>query len=330
MALYKTLTSFLGKVGFHSESTEGQAHDIAQHIDEVLLEARTLVQSLMSGPYGQRRAGVGDDFWQYTPYKQGDSVRMIDWKKTAQTGTPFILQKEQQSIQKIAILAPHTQGMDFADAPTGIPGGAGRKNQSKYDAALVLSACLMLIFRRSRHPFTSITLAPSHSSSGASFGTSEHHMMQELHKLHSDFNALDTEEENLNAYIQRIPANTHVFWIGDFWASTALYKDITLSLKDRNCFIYPVQITTKAEHDLPYSGHVEYQDMHAENVHDISESRAIRDEYQKKIEHHVQALTCIFAGLDSTLFTHRTGAPMKVLLEHIVQTISQQSSNVRI
>lgn len=327
MALYKTLHSLLDKVGFHNESTEAQAHRLSEDIDGIVLEARTIVQSLMAGPYGQRHHGAGDDFWQYKPYEHGDPIRMIDWKKTAQTGTPFILQKEKQTIQKVAILSPHTQAMDFT-GPASLTAPSG---QSKYSAALVLSLCLMLIFRQSHHPFASITGAQN-GASGTKFGTSEHHMMQELHRLASPDNTLDSEDdrESFARFLEHIPPHTHLFWIGDFWSSTAFYKDVALDLKDRDCFIYPIQITTEAEHNLPYSGHIEYQDMQSENVHDITESNAIRDEYKKRIQHHILSLHSIFLAFESPFFTHKMSEPLKPFLDRIMREISVQSSNVRI
>ena len=45
----------------------------------LLAEAEYLAATLMLGEHGRRRAGQGDEFWQYRPAQNGDAARSIDW-----------------------------------------------------------------------------------------------------------------------------------------------------------------------------------------------------------------------------------------------------------
>ncbi|MGN6538663.1 MAG: DUF58 domain-containing protein, partial [Mesorhizobium sp.] len=54
----------------------------AAYVPDLLVEARRIVNTVSSGWHGRRKQGIGENFWQFRPYVEGDSSR-IDWRRSA-------------------------------------------------------------------------------------------------------------------------------------------------------------------------------------------------------------------------------------------------------
>ena len=76
-----------------------QSEVAASHLPPLLVEAQHLAGSVLLGEHGRRRAGMGDDFWQYRPVQLGDSRRMIDHRRSAKGDQQFVREREWQIAQ---------------------------------------------------------------------------------------------------------------------------------------------------------------------------------------------------------------------------------------
>nr|WP_317616302.1 DUF58 domain-containing protein [Paracoccus mutanolyticus] len=101
----------------------------------LMLSAERLAASLTAGAHGQRRAGAGEDFWQYRPATQGDTARSIDWRRSARSDGQFVRDREAQAAQSAVLWVSAAAGMDFS-------GGADRP--AKRDRAALLALALAL------------------------------------------------------------------------------------------------------------------------------------------------------------------------------------------
>ena len=84
----------------------------------LLARAEQLALAVLPGGHGRRQAGNGDDFWQYRPVQAGDTLRMIDWRRSARSDSQFIRQKEWQISQSVHFWVDRAQSMQFASTPT--------------------------------------------------------------------------------------------------------------------------------------------------------------------------------------------------------------------
>jgi len=73
----------------------------------LMAEAEHLAATVMLGEHGRRRAGMGDEFWQYRPAQPGDALRQIDWRRSARSDAHFVRQKEWQAAQSVMLCAVH-------------------------------------------------------------------------------------------------------------------------------------------------------------------------------------------------------------------------------
>ncbi|MBT0781073.1 DUF58 domain-containing protein [Paracoccus sp. pheM1] len=101
----------------------------------LMLSAERLAAALVPGAHGQRRAGMGEDFWQYRPATAGDTARSIDWRRSARSDAQFVRDREAQVAQSAAIWVSAAAGMDYT-------GSAERP--SKRDRADLLALALAM------------------------------------------------------------------------------------------------------------------------------------------------------------------------------------------
>ena len=86
-----------------------------------------LAQTVMLGEHGRKRAGQGDEFWQYRAAHAGDSARAIDWRRSARADTPFVREREWQAAQSVTLWADPSRSMGFSgDAARPTKGGRAK------------------------------------------------------------------------------------------------------------------------------------------------------------------------------------------------------------
>ena len=90
-----------------------RAEALGQTLPPLLAEAEMLAATVMLGEHGRRRAGLGDEFWQYRPAHQGDSARMIDWRRSARSDAHFVREREWQAAQSVTIWVDPSKSMAF-------------------------------------------------------------------------------------------------------------------------------------------------------------------------------------------------------------------------
>lgn len=69
------------------------------------------------GSAGRRRAGSGEDFWQYRRFAHEDDASRVDWRRSAKGDTLFVRETELETARSIHFwLDPHT-GFDWTGDP---------------------------------------------------------------------------------------------------------------------------------------------------------------------------------------------------------------------
>lgn len=105
----------------------------------LLLSAERLALQVAPGAHGLRRAGPGEDFWQYRPASSGDTARSIDWRRSARSDVQFVRDREAQTAQTAAIWVSGGQGMDYA---------GDERAETKLDRARLLALGLSMLLLR--------------------------------------------------------------------------------------------------------------------------------------------------------------------------------------
>jgi hypothetical protein len=82
-----------------------------------MADAQHLAATVLLGTHGRKRAGTGDEFWQYRPAEAGDALRAIDWRRSARSDGHFVRQTEWQAAQSVMIGVDDAAEMTFTGAP---------------------------------------------------------------------------------------------------------------------------------------------------------------------------------------------------------------------
>jgi uncharacterized protein (DUF58 family) len=86
-----------------------------------LLDTAASGRRASGGLFGQhraRRAGGGQEFWQYRRYAPGDPAPGIDWRRSARGQALYVRERERDVPQSYRLLIDRAEGMDYASAPT--------------------------------------------------------------------------------------------------------------------------------------------------------------------------------------------------------------------
>ena len=95
-------------------SLRAKAEEQAARLPALLARAEHLAGAVLLGAHGRRRAGLGDDFWQYRPAQYGDSRRMIDHRRSAMGDQEYVREREWQIAQSVMLWVDQGASMRFA------------------------------------------------------------------------------------------------------------------------------------------------------------------------------------------------------------------------
>ena len=102
-------------VGQDALAPEGvaAARSLAAALPDLLIEARRVAATVAAGWHGRRRAGPGEDFWQFRPFMSGESMRGIDWRRSARDETLYVREREHENAHTVWLWVDLTSSMDF-------------------------------------------------------------------------------------------------------------------------------------------------------------------------------------------------------------------------
>lgn len=89
-----------------------RARDLAERLPRIVLEARRVAASV-SGVHGRRRAGVGENFWQFRPYVPGEAAARIDWRRSGRDDRLHVRQREWEAAQTVWLWVNLSSSMGF-------------------------------------------------------------------------------------------------------------------------------------------------------------------------------------------------------------------------
>lgn len=122
-----------------STDLRGRAEALGQSLPALLAQADQLAATVILGDHGRRRAGMGDEFWQYRPAHAGDSLRHVDWRRSARSDAHFVREREWQAAQTVTLWVDPSRSMQFSGDKSRAP---------KSDRAQLLALALAVLLLR--------------------------------------------------------------------------------------------------------------------------------------------------------------------------------------
>src|SRR5262249_16261126 len=92
----------------------GQGPPLAASMPRLLLEARRGAATVIHGLHGRRRAGPGENFWQYRRFVSGEPASRVDWRRSARDDHLYVREQEWEAAHTVWIWPDRSPSMNFA------------------------------------------------------------------------------------------------------------------------------------------------------------------------------------------------------------------------
>jgi len=229
----------------------------ASLVPDLLVEARRVVNTVIAGWHGRRRRGIGENFWQFRPYVEGDSSR-IDWRRSARDDHIYVRDREWEAAHTVWLWADPSPSMLYKSAQATV---------SKESRALVLILALAELLSRSGErigwpgltdPFTARNGAErlaSHLSHAASL------------PARPDIGAIRRFSDIVIAADFLDPVEETMEWLD--------------GLARRGVRAHLVEVADPAEESFPYAGRTEFRDPETGEKLTAGRAETVADDYRR-------------------------------------------------
>ncbi|CEJ14199.1 hypothetical protein BN1110_04527 [bacterium YEK0313] len=112
---------------------------LAASLPRLVLEARRVASTIIHGLHGRRRAGTGENFWQFRRFTDGEPANRVDWRRSARDQHLYVREQEWEAAHTVWIWPDRSASMRFASDLARV---------SKHDRALVIAFALAEILVR--------------------------------------------------------------------------------------------------------------------------------------------------------------------------------------
>ena len=270
----------------------GGAHALAAQMPRLVLEARRVASTVIHGLHGRRRAGSGENFWQYRRFVSGEPAQNVDWRRSARDDHLYVREREWEASHTIWIWPDRSPSMAFASALA---------TDSKLDRALVVAFALAeVLVQGGERVGVPGLLRP----------TASRNVIEKMAEaiLH------DTgERASLPPSFAPSPLSEIVV-LSDLWSPIAEVERTIAQLSATGAHGHVVQVVDPAEESFPYSGRVEF--IEPEGAGSVTAGRAEtwRNDYQGLIARHRDAIRAATDLRTWSFAIHRTDRPATELL----------------
>jgi uncharacterized protein (DUF58 family) len=262
----------------------GKSRKLAARVPRLILEARRVASTIIHGLHGRRRAGTGENFWQYRRFTSGEPSSSVDWRRSARDDHLYVREREWEASHTIWLWADRSPSMDFASKLA---------EWSKLDRALVVSFALaeVLVQGGERVGIPEIMRPSSNRNIIEKMAQAIVHDTSERPSLPPNFAPAPFSE---------------VLLLSDFWSPVSEFRRIIGQLAANGARGHVVQIVDPAEESFPYMGRVEF--VEPEGLGSITAGRAEtwRGEYQTLVANHRAALRAECEQFGWSFTVHRT------------------------
>jgi uncharacterized protein (DUF58 family) len=280
---------------FEADATRratGAGRTLSTTMPRLILEARRVAATVIHGLHGRRRAGSGENFWQFRRFMSGEPAARVDWRRSARDDHLYVREREWEAAHTVWIWPDRSPSMVFASALVW---------ETKLDRALVVAFALaeVLVEGGERVGLPGL-MRPS-----ASRNIIERMAETIVHD--------PTERASLPPSFAPSP-QSEVVVLSDLWSPIADVRRTVAQLSANGAQGHVVQIVDPAEETFPFSGRVEFIDPEDGHSITVGRAEAWREEYQARVERHRAEIRAETDRLGWSFIIHRTDRPASELL----------------
>lgn len=266
----------------------------ASRLPPLLARAERLAGAVLLGDHGRRRAGLGDDFWQYRPAQLGDSRRMLDHRRSARGDTQYVREREWQIAQSVMLWIDQGASMRFSSAPD-IPQKADRAR------LLGLATAILLVRGGERVGLTGSSLPPRRGNT-------------QIHRLAALFSRDSEADYEPPEHRAMIPSARAVF-VSDFLGDVGEVTTALTKAADRGIRGVILHVLDPSEESFPFRGRTIFQSVGGTLSHETLKASDLRARYLDRLAARKDELSrlCALTGWQYGLHHTDTSAQAALL-----------------
>ena len=96
-----------------TQRASGEGRSLAQTMPRLILEARRIAATVIHGLHGRKRAGPGENFWQYRRFLSGEPARRVDWRRSARDEHLYVREQEWEAAHTVWLWPDRSPSMAF-------------------------------------------------------------------------------------------------------------------------------------------------------------------------------------------------------------------------
>jgi uncharacterized protein (DUF58 family) len=276
-----------------SPDLRSRAEALGQTLPPLLAEAEMLAATVMLGEHGRRRAGLGDEFWQYRPAHQGDSARMIDWRRSARSDAHFVREREWQAAQSVTIWVDPSKSMAFTGDKSRAP---------KSDRARLLGLALAVLLLRGGERVGLAGLAQPRAG------------RTQLLRLAARLAGEEASAEYGAPETEGMVSHGRAVFLSDFLGDLSGIEAGLARASDRGVKGVLIQVLDPAEEEFPFDGRTIFESMGGTMRHETQQAGELRDRYLARLAERKDRLASLGRAVGWHFTTHHTGSPAQSAL----------------
>ncbi|MGR3755767.1 MAG: DUF58 domain-containing protein [Tranquillimonas sp.] len=272
-----------------------RAETLAGPLPPLLADAQHLAQTVLLGAHGRRRAGMGDEFWQYRAAMPGDEARAIDWRRSGRSDTHFLREKEWQAAQSVVFWVDGARSMEFASAPN-LPRKADRGR------LLALAAAVLLIRGGERVGLAGGALPPRSGE-------------VQLLRLAAALDRPDDQADYGAPEARGMLPRSRAVFVSDFLGDPDPVEAALTRAADRGVKGALLQVLDPQEEAFPFDGRTIFESVGGSMRHETLKAGDLRDRYLDRLTTRKARLAALCRATGWRYECHHTGdAPAPALL----------------
>jgi uncharacterized protein (DUF58 family) len=270
----------------------GDGRTLAATMPRLILEARRIAATLIHGLHGRRRAGNGENFWQYRRFLSGEPAQRVDWRRSARDDNLYVREREWEAAHTIWLWPDRSPSMNFVSALA---------RDTKLERALVVAFALaeLLVEGGERVGIPGL-MRPT-----ASRDVIDRMAQAIIHDA--------AEHASLPPAFAPSPLSEVVI-LSDLWSPIDTIQRLLGQLSASGASGHVVQIVDPAEETFPYSGRVEFVEPEGAGAITAGRAETWRADYTMRIAQHRDAVREKADHLGWSFSIHRTDRPVSELL----------------
>lgn len=273
-----------------------RAEALGARLPPLLVAAERVAATVAQGVHGRRRVGQGDSFWQFRPYRQGDSPARVDWRQSGKSDRTYVREMEWEAAQTVHLWRDGSPSMQWR---------SGAAVPQKIERADILLFALASLLLRGGEKVRLLG-----QPSGAS--------------LEAFARALPTLGDGLPP-LAALPAHSRIVLIGDFLAPLDGVQAMIARLAAIPVRGHLLQVLDPAEALLPYSGRVHFRGVEGDGDTLIPQVEGIRTAYADALAAQQGSLAAMCRAAGWGFGVHRTDTPAGAALLPLYVALSGQA-----